>query len=82
MEQDAKESTGIARSQHAVLVLPHDWSAVAAFCGPALEKLDANLAETQLLVLTPDAESTATVSGVASELAAARGADIVPATSV
>ena len=82
MEQDAKESTGITRSQHSVLVLPHDRSAVAAFLGAALDKVDVEAPETQLLILTPDAESTALVSGVASELAAARGADIVPATSV
>ena len=72
MEQDAKESTGITRSQHSVLVLPHDRSAVAAFLGAALEKVDVDAAEAQLLILTPDAESTALVSGVASELAAAR----------
>ena len=82
MEQDAKESTGITRSQHSVLILPHDRSAVAAFLGAALEKVDVDAAEAQLLVLTPDAESTALVSGVASELAAARGVDVVPATSV
>ena len=82
MEQDAKESTGITRSQHSVLTLPHDRSAVAAFLGAALEKVDVDVAETQLLILTPDAESTALVSGVASELAAARGVDVVPATSV
>lgn len=82
MEQDAKESTGITRSQHSVLVLPHDRSAVAAFLGAALEKVDVDAAEAQLLILTPDAESTALVSGVASELAAVRGVDVVPATSV
>ena len=82
MEQDAKESTGITRSQHSVLTLPHDRSAVAAFLGAALDKVDVDMAETQLLILTPDAESTALVSGVASELAAARGVDVVPATSV
>ena len=82
MEQDAKESTGITRSQHSVLILPHDRSAVAAFLGAALERVDVDAAETQLLILTPDAESTALVSGVASELAAARGVDVVPATSV
>lgn len=82
MEQDAKESTGITRSQHSVLILPHDRSAVAAFLGAALEKVDVDAAEAQLLILTPDAESTAVVSGVASELAAARGVDVVPATSV
>ena len=82
MEQDAKESTGITRSQHSVLILPHDRSAVAAFLGAALDKVDADVAETQLLILASDAESTALVSGVASELAGPRGVDIVPATSV
>lgn len=82
MEQDAKENAGITRSQHSVLILPHDRSAAAAFLGAALEKVDAGAAEAQLLILTPDAESTALVSGVAGELAAARGVDVVPATSV
>lgn len=64
-----------------MLILPHDRSAVAAFVGAALEKVDAAVAATQLLILTPDAEATAMISGVASHLASERGADIVPATS-
>ena len=82
MEQDAKEPSGITRSQHSVLVLPHDRSAVAAFIGAALDKVDAEVGDTQLLVLTPDSEAAALVSGGASDLASERGLDIVPATSV
>ncbi len=81
MEQESKETSGVTRSQHSVLILPHDRSAVAAFVGAALEKVDADVAATQLLILTPDAEATAMISGVASHLASERGADIVPATS-
>ena len=82
MEQDAKETSGITRSQHSVLVLPHDRSAVAAFIGAALDKVDAEIGDTQLVVLTPDSEAAALVSGGASHLAAERGLDIVPATTV
>ena len=82
MEQDAKETSAITRSQHSVLVLPHDRSAVAAFLGAALDKLDSDVPDTQLLVLTPDSEAAALVSGVASDMASQRGLDIVPATSV
>ena len=82
MEQDSKETSGITRSHHSVLILPHDRSAVAAFVGAALEKVDAAVADTQLLILTPDAEAAALVSGVASHLASERGLDIIPVTSV
>jgi ATP-dependent RNA helicase DeaD len=82
VEQDAKESSGIARSQQSVLVLPHDRSTVAAFVGGPIEKVDAAAAETQLLVVTADAETAALVSGVASELAASRDVGVVPVTSV
>ncbi|MFL5559978.1 MAG: DbpA RNA binding domain-containing protein [Gemmatimonadaceae bacterium] len=82
MEQDAKESSGITRSQHSVLVLPHDRSAVSAFLGTAVDRVDANVADTQLLVVTPDADTTALVSGVASDLTASGEVGVVPVTSV
>src|SRR4051812_23940256 len=64
------------------MVLPHDRSAVAAFLGNAIEKVDAEVADTQLLVVTPDAETTALVSAVASELASSREVGVLPVTSV
>jgi ATP-dependent RNA helicase DeaD len=82
VEQDAKESSGIARSQQSVLVLPHDRSTVGTFLGGAIEKVDSAVADTQLLVVTADAETVALVSGVASELAAARDLGVIPVTSV
>ena len=63
-------------------MLPHDRSTVSTFLGGPIEKVDAAVADTQLLVVTADAETAALVSGVASELAASRELGVIPVTSV
>ena len=66
MEQDERETTsGVTRSQNVVMTLPHDWSAIGRFLRPALERLDDGAGETQLLVLTPDAETAVAVARAA-----------------
>ncbi|NUR17967.1 MAG: hypothetical protein HOQ12_00390, partial [Gemmatimonadaceae bacterium] len=81
MEQDAKDSATTSRSQHSVLLLPHDRAAVGQFLAGALERIDAGSADVQLLVVAADAEGAAMIAGVASELAHSRGFRVVPATS-
>jgi len=81
VEEDAAETPGVTRGQNVVYVLSHDWVSIAHFLGPALERLDAATNELQLLVVTPDAEVAATVTGAIVRLADASGLRVVPATT-
>ena len=78
MEQDERETTaaagspatsqsssGATRSQSVVQTLPHDWNAIGQFLRPALERVNAEAGETQLLVLTADAETAVAVARAA-----------------
>jgi superfamily II DNA/RNA helicase len=83
VEQDEqRESATVTRSQNVVLTIPHDWRAIPQFMTPALERLDPESDATQLLVLTPDAESTVAVAQAARAAAGDEGAArVVAATS-
>lgn len=84
MEHDAKdpkEGGAITRSQQIFLTLPHDRASVGQFLEKPIERIDAALAEPQLLVLTADTEGTTLVSGVAAHMAADRGLAVAPVTS-
>ena len=56
-----RESAAVTRSQNVVLTLRHDWRVIPQFLAPALERLDAASQETQLVVLTADAETALAV---------------------
>jgi ATP-dependent RNA helicase DeaD len=81
VEQDVAETTGVTRGQNVVYVLPHDWASIAHFLGPALERLDPTTPDLQMVVVTPDADVAAAVSGAAVRLADVRGVRVVPVTS-
>ncbi|WP_284350530.1 DbpA RNA binding domain-containing protein [Roseisolibacter agri] len=53
------------RSQHVVYTLPHDWGTIPQFLGSALERLEADAPETQLVIVTPDAETALAVADAA-----------------
>ncbi|MEP6731475.1 MAG: DbpA RNA binding domain-containing protein [bacterium] len=57
--EDAKEPTGVTRGQNAVQVMPQDWSAAEGVLATLVDRIDAARAETQLLVVTADAEHAA-----------------------
>ena len=59
MEADAKEPTGVTRGQNAVQVMPLDWSAAEQVLATLIDRIDPTRAETQLLVVTADAENAA-----------------------
>ena len=80
MEQEAKDTSGITRSQQAMLVLPHGRAAVAQALGAPLQRIDSGVAETQLLVLAADADTTALATEVALEIAAPE-VEILPVSS-
>jgi ATP-dependent RNA helicase DeaD len=81
VEQDVTETAAVTRGHNAVYVLPHDWASIAHFLGPALERLDPAAGELQLLVVTADADTAATVAPAAARLADTRGLRVLPATS-
>lgn len=59
MEADVKEPTGVTRGQNAVQVIPLDWSAAEQALATLVDRIDAARAETQLLIVTSDAENAA-----------------------
>lgn len=65
----------VARSEHVLFTLPFDWGTIPLFLNAPLARVDADAAETQLLVVTPDAE---TALAVAEAVRQARGDDAAP----
>ena len=65
MEAETKETSGVTRGQNAVHVMPPDWSAAERVITSLLERIAPDLAETQLLVVTADAEPVTAVGAPA-----------------
>ena len=61
-------ASGVSRGQNQLHVLPEDWGAAASVIEPLLDRLDGSSPQTQLLIVTSNAESAA---GVAHGIAAA-----------
>ena len=59
MEADAKEPTGVTRGQNVVQVMPQDWFAAEAVLDTLIARIDPALAQTQVLIVTADAEHAA-----------------------
>ena len=59
MEADAKEPTGVTRGQNVVQIMPQDWSAAERVLATLVDRIDTSRAQTQLLVVTADAEHAA-----------------------
>ena len=59
MEAEAKEPTGVTRGQNAVHVMPLDWSAAGEVLASIIDRIESARAETQLLVITANAEDAA-----------------------
>lgn len=76
------EDTPAARSQHLMYVLPQDWSAAMQILAPVLERVDPDLEATQLVVLTPDAQTAVLISAASVRIAGDRPIDVIPVTSV
>ena len=80
-EHDERDTASVGRSQNAVHILPHDVTAAASVLGTVLERLDRNVVELQLLLVTPDPDAAIAVARAASSLAQTSGLRIVPASS-
>jgi ATP-dependent RNA helicase DeaD len=81
VESDAKEPTGVTRGQNAVHVMPLDWSAAEGVLGTLVDRIDAGRAETQLLIVTADAESAAAAAAAVVRLVDDRPLRVIAATA-
>jgi ATP-dependent RNA helicase DeaD len=84
VEQEARESGGVTRGQNTVYVIAHDWTTVAQFLEPLIDKLDvagAAAGDVQLLVLSADAESSAAIAAEAAKLIDGRDIGLLAATA-
>ena len=81
MEADAKEPTGVTRGQNAVYVAPQDWSALDRVLLPLIERIDTDRRDTQLLIVTADAEGAVAAAGALVARAGDRPVTVVAATA-
>lgn len=80
MNQDANTGGRLVRTQNAVYTLPRDWSSLAQVLTPLIERIDPLNAATQLLIVTPDVESTVGLVAGAFTRFGIQGIDVLPAT--
>ncbi len=71
----------VSRGQNAVIVLPHDWASIAEFLAPLIERIDPDVADLQLLVVTADADAAANVIAASARLIGDRPIRVLAATS-
>lgn len=81
MESEAREPTGVTRGQNAVHLMPLDWAAAERVLAAMVDKLDAARSETQLLVVTADAESAAAAAAAIVRVIGERALRVVAATA-
>ncbi len=81
MEADAKEPTGVTRGQNAVHVMPLDWSAAERVLATLVDRVDDTRAETQLIVVTADAEQAASAAHAVVTAIGDRQVSVMAATS-
>ena len=78
---EERERPAVARNQNVLHVLPHDAAAVSQFIEPALGRLDPEIADTQLLVLTPDTETAVLIAEAATRARTGTPARVLPVTA-
>ncbi|NUS32481.1 MAG: hypothetical protein HOQ17_05425 [Gemmatimonadaceae bacterium] len=81
MESEAKEPTGVTRGQNAVHVMPLDWSAAERVVATLVDRIDPSRTETQLVVVTADAESATAAADALVHAVADRPIRVVAATA-
>ena len=81
MEADAKEPTGVTRGQNAVQVMPLDWSAAEQVLATLVDRIDGARTETQLLIITADAEHAAAAAQAVVDAIGGRAISVVAATA-
>ena len=81
MEADAKEPTGVTRGQNVVHVMPLDWSAASDALASVIDRIDTSRAETQVLVVTSDAENASAAAEAIVAAAGERAITVMAATA-
>jgi ATP-dependent RNA helicase DeaD len=81
VESEVKEPTGVTRGQNAVHVMPLDWSAAERVLATLVDRIDAARSETQLLIVTADAESAAAAADAIVQATGERPIRVVAATA-
>src|SRR5262245_5793260 len=74
-------AAGTSRNQNVVYVMPHDWTSVAQFLAPVVQRIDESTTALQVLVITSNDELPAVVSAAAVRLVEGRDVSVVAATS-
>jgi ATP-dependent RNA helicase DeaD len=81
VEADAKEPTGVTRGQNVVHVMPLDWSAAGDALASIIDRIDQARAETQVLIVTSDAENAAAAAEAIVAATGERAITVMAATA-
>lgn len=81
VESEEREERGSGRSQNVVHTLPRSMASVPSFLTGPLERVDPAQGATQLLVITPDAESALGLAEAVLRLTGPAGIELLPVTS-
>lgn len=81
METEEREERGSGRSQNVVHTLPRSMASVPQFLTGPLERTDPAAGETQVLVLTSDAESAVTLAETVLRMTGPGGIELFPVTT-
>src|SRR5258705_12067474 len=82
LEEVGERATGqVSRGQNLVYTLPHTTESIAEFLTPALARIDPAAGETQVVVVTRDAETALTISETVLRLSGPAGIEVVPVTN-
>ena len=77
---EIRSSARQGRPQNAVYMLPRDWDSLDQVLVPLVERIDPLNAAPQLLIVTPDVESTVGLVAGAFARLGVQGVDVLPAT--
>lgn len=81
MSAPSRETAGTVRSAHVAYFLPPDWGRIARHIQPALERIVRGTAQTQVLVIVPDAGAALALARTLAALPAAAERRVVAASS-
>lgn len=75
-----QDSAGVSRGQNQLHVLPEDWRTAGSVIEPLLDRVEADAAAPQLIVVTNDSEAAASIAGQVAPAVTRRGLRILAAT--
>jgi ATP-dependent RNA helicase DeaD len=80
-EHEERETSSVGRSQNVVHILPHDMTSAAGVLTTVLDRLDRDVAELQLVLLTPDPDAAIALARAIASLPRSAGLRVIPASS-